>query len=100
MSDSRMVRFRCHEEAETHGEFGAFVLTPDHVWPAFPVQVAEEAMDGKMYVRGHDREGRPIIHYRPGLEKSFDTEKVSENFFRRASRSWSVAFSSTGRKRL
>lgn len=40
-------------------------------------QVAEEAMYGKMYVRGHDREGRPIIHYRPGLEKSFDTEKVS-----------------------
>ncbi|CAM9991410.1 unnamed protein product [Scytosiphon promiscuus] len=38
-------------------------------------QVAEEAMYGKMYVRGHDREGRPIIHYRPGLEKSFDTEK-------------------------
>ncbi|CAM9456580.1 unnamed protein product [Hapterophycus canaliculatus] len=32
-------------------------------------------MYGKMYVRGHDREGRPIIHYRPGLEKSFDTEK-------------------------
>lgn len=34
-------------------------------------------MHGKMYVRGYDREGRPIIHYRPGLEKSFDTEKVS-----------------------
>lgn len=33
-------------------------------------------MYGKMYVRGHDRDGRPIIHYRPGLERSFDTEKV------------------------
>ncbi|CAN0417254.1 unnamed protein product [Pylaiella littoralis] len=38
-------------------------------------QVAEEAMYGKMYVRGFDREGRPIIHYRPGLERSFDVEK-------------------------
>ncbi|CAM9904510.1 unnamed protein product [Ectocarpus fasciculatus] len=38
-------------------------------------QVAEEATYGKMYVRGFDRQQRPIIHYRPGLEKSFDTEK-------------------------
>ncbi|CAM9207418.1 unnamed protein product [Ectocarpus sp. 6 AP-2014] len=38
-------------------------------------QVAEEAKYGKMYVRGLDRQQRPIIHYRPGLEKSFDTEK-------------------------
>ncbi|CAM9643337.1 unnamed protein product [Ectocarpus sp. 13 AM-2016] len=38
-------------------------------------QVAEEAKYGKMYVRGFDRQQRPIIHYRPGLEKSFDTEK-------------------------
>lgn len=38
--------------------------------------MAEEAKYGKMYVRGFDRQQRPIIHYRPGLEKSFDTEKV------------------------
>lgn len=42
----------------------------------FCQQVAEEAMHGKIYVRGFDREGRPIIHYRPGLEKSFDVEQV------------------------
>ncbi|CAN0424513.1 unnamed protein product, partial [Laminaria digitata] len=38
-------------------------------------EVIEEAEHGKLYVRGHDREGRPIIHYSPGLEISFDTEK-------------------------
>lgn len=36
----------------------------------------EEATFGKMYVRGHDREGRPIIHYTPGEERSFDINKV------------------------
>lgn len=39
-------------------------------------QVKEEAENGKMYVRGHDREGRPIIHYSPGKEKSFNSEEV------------------------
>ena len=43
-----------------------------------PLQVVEEAEHGKLYVRGHDREGRPIIHYSPGLEISFDTEKVRQ----------------------
>lgn len=43
---------------------------------SLPLQVIEEAEHGKLYVRGHDREGRPIIHYSPGLEISFDTEKV------------------------
>lgn len=36
----------------------------------------EEAAYGKLYVRGHDREGRPIIYFNPGQERSFDTEKV------------------------
>ena len=38
----------------------------------------EEAEGGKLYVRGHDRQGRPIIHYSPGLEISFDTERVRQ----------------------
>ena len=29
-----------------------------------------------MYVRGHDRDGRPIIFYTPALEKSFNTREV------------------------
>lgn len=49
-------------------------------------------MYGKMYVRGHDREGRPIIHYRPGLEKSFDTEKVHTEIYVFSYWNWNKAF--------
>lgn len=41
-------------------------------------KVVEEAKDGKIYVRGHDRDGRPIIFYTPGLEQSFNVREVQE----------------------
>lgn len=47
-------------------------------WPRHVsrLKVMDEAASGKLYTRGHDRQGRAVIYFTPGLESSFDTEKV------------------------
>ncbi|CAM9440249.1 unnamed protein product [Discosporangium mesarthrocarpum] len=48
-------------------EYGAHMIAPS--------QVEKEAAHGKLFARGYDREGRPVIYFNPGEERSFNAEQ-------------------------